>query len=168
VGAPDEIEIVPYDPTWPRKYEEGRTEILAALGGTVSCIDHIGSTAVPGLDAKPIIDIMLGLRIFPPAPNHIASLQGLGYEYLGEYGIPNRHFFRKGMPRSHHLHVVRPESQFWKSHVAFRDLLRAQPALRRDYVSLKLKLALQFRRDPEGYADAKGDFIRRALARALE
>ena len=163
VDAPDRIEILPDDPAWVAKYEEARTEILRAVGEEVRSIEHIGSTAVPGLEAKPIIDILLALGAFPPSSHAIAALQMLGYEYLGEHGIPDRHFFRKGRPRSHHLHVVQPGGAHWTRHIRFRDLLRAKPSLRAEYASLKVSLARRFGEDRQSYTKAKGDFIRRAM-----
>jgi len=159
----DRIEILPYDPVWVRKYEEARTELLNALGEEVRSIEHIGSTAVPGLPAKPIIDILLSLDVCPPHFHIIAALQRLGYEYLGEHGITGRYFFRKGIPRSHHLHAVQPGSDLWTKHIRFRDLLRAGPALCAEYSSLKVGLARRFGEDRQSYTNAKGDFIRRAI-----
>ena len=101
---------------------------------------------------------------FPPAPRVIAGLVGLDYEYWGEHGIAGRHFFRKGTPRSQHLHVVRSGSEFWTQHLRFRDLLRAKPALCSEYAALKRDLAGRYGADRESYTEAKGDFIRRALA----
>jgi GrpB-like predicted nucleotidyltransferase (UPF0157 family) len=163
VDDPDRIQILPYDPAWGGKYEEARTEILRAVGEEARSIEHIGSTAVPGLHAKPIIDILLALDVFPPSSRAIAALQGLGFEYLGEHGIADRHFFRKGKPRSFHLHGVQPGSDLWTQHIRFRDLLRAEPVLRAEYSSLKVSLAKRFGGDRQSYTDAKGDFIRRAI-----
>jgi len=163
VEGQDRIDILPYDPSWAPQYEEARTEILRAVGEEFSSIEHIGSTAVPGLDAKPVIDILLALNVFPPSPVAIAALEKSGYEYQGEHGIADRHFFRKGSPRSHHLHVVRPGHDLWTRHLRFRDLLRADPILRAEYSSLKRSLAKRLGEDRQAYTDAKGDFIRRAL-----
>jgi len=159
----DRIEIVPYETAWVRKYEEARAEIRKALGEEGCSLEHIGSTAVPGLPSKPILDLLLGLTAFPPAPRVIAGLVGLGYEFLGEHGIPGRYFFRKGTPRSQHLHVVRSGSVFETQHLRFRDLLRAKPALCSEYAALKRDLARRYGADRESYTEAKGDFIRRAL-----
>jgi len=159
----DRIEIRPYDPAWVIRYEEARTEILRAVGEDVRSIEHIGSTAVPGLDSKPIIDILLALDDVPPKSHAMVALQSLGYEYWGEHGIADRHFFRKGTPRSHHLHVVPARSDLWTKHLRFRDLLRADPVLRGEYSSLKRSLAKRYGDDRQSYTNAKGDFIRRAM-----
>jgi len=160
----DRIEIVPYERAWVQQYEEARAEIRRALGEEIGSLEHIGSTAVPGLASKPVLDLLLGLATFPPAPPVIAALAGLDYEFLGEHGIAGRYFFRKGTPRSQHLHVVRSGSEFWTRHLRFRDLLRAKPALCSEYEALKRGLARRYGADRESYTDAKGDFIRRALA----
>jgi GrpB-like predicted nucleotidyltransferase (UPF0157 family) len=163
VDKQDRIEILRYDPVWVDQYEEARIEILRAVGEEVRSIEHIGSTAVPGLGAKPIIDILLALDVFPPHSHAIEALQRLGYEYLGEHGIADRHFFRRGKPRTFHLHVVQPGSDLWTSHVRFRDLLRTVPVLRAEYFSLKVSLAKRFGEDRQSYTNAKGDFIRRTI-----
>jgi GrpB-like predicted nucleotidyltransferase (UPF0157 family) len=163
VSQDDEIRVVPYDPAWPAAFTRARAELRAALGGAARAVEHIGSTAVEGLAAKPIIDLLLDLDVFPPAAEQVAALKGLGYVGLGENGIPGRHFFRRGSPRTHHLHVAPAGGDFWRSHVAFRDLLRTRPLLRAEYAALKEELARRFRGNREAYTDGKGDFIRRVL-----
>jgi GrpB-like predicted nucleotidyltransferase (UPF0157 family) len=102
----DPVIVVDCDKNWPIQYEEEKLKIINVLGDTVENIKHIGSTSVPGLAAKPIIDIAIGLRQLPPSLNQISALEKLGYFYRGEAGIPGRHFFHKGSLISHHLHVV--------------------------------------------------------------
>ncbi|MCH8993496.1 MAG: GrpB family protein [Chloroflexi bacterium] len=133
------VVIVDYEPNWPAAFEQERARIVAALGNVmedVVAIEHVGSTAVPGLAAKPIIDIMIGVRKLADGEQSVEPLVGLGYEYLGEYGIPGRFYFRKGSPRSHHVHLVHHNSDFWERHLLFRDLLREQPGLRDEYDAL--------------------------------
>ena len=104
-----EVVVVDYDPRWPRQFEEEKARIVAALGDVmegVVAIEHVGSTAVPGLAAKPIIDIIPGVRDLSYGGLCIQPLERLDYEYLGEMGIPGRFYFRKGDPRTHHLHLV--------------------------------------------------------------
>ncbi len=127
----------------------------------------MGSTSVPGLIAKPVIDICIGLQE-PPPPGEaiIVALADLGYEHRGEHGIPGRHFFRKGAPRSHHLHVVLHGNDFWVRHLLFRDYLRAHPDEAEAYADLKRLLAIRHAGDREMYTDSKGPFIAGVLERA--
>ena len=163
-----DIVVVEYDPSWPARYERERASIVEALGDVmegVAGIEHVGSTAVPGLAAKPIIDIIVGVRELAAGERCVQPLEGIEYEYLGEAGIPGRLYFRKGQPRSHHLHMVAHGSEFWQRHILFRDLLRERPAVAREYEALKRELALQYRTDRLAYTEAKTPFIESALAR---
>ena len=158
--------VVEYDPQWPRRYEEERSRIAAALGGLMTGIEHVGSTAVPGLGGKPVIDIMIGVARFEDGERCVAPLEGLGYEYRGEAGIPGRLFFRKGQPRTHHVHLVEQGGDFWEDVLLFRDFLRAHRETAAEYYNLKKELAAKFRTDREVYADAKTPFIQAVLDRA--
>ncbi len=163
-----DVIVVEYDPSWPERYERERASIVEALGDVmegVVHIEHVGSTAVPSLAAKPIIDIMIGVRELPVGEGCIQPLESLGYEYRGEAGIPGRYYFRKGNPRSHHLHMVQHGTEFWQRHLLFRDLLRERPAVAREYAALKKELAAQYRTDRLAYTEAKTPFIDAALAR---
>lgn len=169
MGAP--IEITDYDPAWPRLFEEEKARILETIGPWVVAVEHVGSTAVPGLGAKAIIDIMAGIRDLSEAPNCIGRLEGLGYEYRPdlEVEMPERRYFRKfdslGV-RSHHLHMVEDTSDFWGRHLAFRDYLRSRPDQAERYYRLKKELASRFGSDRIGYTEAKTEFIEGALTRA--
>jgi GrpB-like predicted nucleotidyltransferase (UPF0157 family) len=158
--------VVEYDPGWPRCYEEERGRIVAALGGLIAGIEQVGATAVAGLGAKPIIDIMIGVARLEDGERSVGPLEGLGYEYLGEYGIPGRLYFRRGLPRTHQVHLVDHGSDFWKRHLLFRDFLRAHPETATEYHNLKKGLAVKFRADREGYTEAKTAFIRSVEDRA--
>jgi GrpB-like predicted nucleotidyltransferase (UPF0157 family) len=162
------VEIAQYDPTWPTEYERERDLIADALGDLMVAIEHVGSTAVPGLGAKPIIDIMVGVRSLADSEKCVGPLEGLGYEYKGEFGIPGRLYFRRFADgnRSHQIHMVEIGSDFWERHLLFRDYLREHPREARDYYELKLRLAGEFGCDREGYTEAKTDFIRSAEAKA--
>jgi GrpB-like predicted nucleotidyltransferase (UPF0157 family) len=139
------LEVVAYDPAWPRLYEEEAARVDAALGEDVVAIEHMGSTAVPGLAAKPVIDVSVGLRRLELSPNQIAAVEALGYEYLGENGLPGRLFFRRseGGRRTHHLHVVEMDGKHWHRHRAFRDYLRSHPNEAGRYAAEKLRLAAE-------------------------
>ncbi len=124
------------DPSWPARAAEEAALVREALGAVV--VEHIGSTAVPGLVAKPIVDLLAGLQPLDVAPGQIGAMEALGYEYLGEYGIPGREFFRKGGERrTHHVHAVELGGPQWGRHVAFRDYLRARPDEAARYAAAK-------------------------------
>jgi GrpB-like predicted nucleotidyltransferase (UPF0157 family) len=162
------IYVVPYDPTWVAKFEEERAllELLLAPWRR-GPIEHVGSTAVPGLCAKPIIDVMVGVASL--AESHIAktALRDVGYQYA-EYKTDVMHWFCKPSfeTRTHHLHLVPYGSPLWHDRLRFRDLLRTDSTLAERYATLKLDLARRFELDREAYTEAKSPFIVRALAAA--
>ena len=163
------IRLVDYDPQWPILYEEGKVSILGVIGDFILDIQHIGSTAVPGLGAKPIIDIMVAVRQLALVEKCVEPLQTIGYEHLGEYGIPGRHYFRKppGHPRStHHIHMVERESDFWERHILFRDFLRTHPKEAQRYYQVKRELAANFASDRDAYTEAKKSFIESVVNKA--
>ena len=174
MSAPKPILIVDYDPRWPQLYEEEKARIIAAIGRWLADIQHVGSTAVPGLAAKPIIDIMPGLRSLDDTPRIIGPMRRLGYQYFPEYedDLPERRYFRKPPGEAfrglgtHHVHVVETASDFWRRHIAFRDYLRAHPDAAAEYAALKRRLAAEYGADREGYTEAKSDFITAVEARA--
>lgn len=162
------VEVAEYDPAWPVAFERERALIADALGDLALAIEHVGSTAVAGLGAKPIIDIMIAVSNLAEGEHCVGPLERLGYEYRGEAGIPGRLFFRKfteGL-RTHHLYVVEQGSDYWELHLLFRDYLREHPEEARDYYDLKVRLAERFGADRLGYNEAKTEFIESALARA--
>jgi GrpB-like predicted nucleotidyltransferase (UPF0157 family) len=166
------IIITDYDPHWPAKFAEEEARLYKAIGDWVTGIEHIGSTSVPGLAAKPVIDILVGVRALAEADAHcIAPICDLGYEYVPEFEsvMPYRRFFRRSTAdglRSHQIHLIEKETDFWQRHLLFRDYLRTHPARAQEYAALKRRLAPQFT-DVNDYADAKTNFIRatEALAR---
>ena len=164
------VVIVEYDPQWPTLYEEEKERILAVVGRVIVAVEHIGSTAVPGLGAKPIIDIMAAVPHLADAEQCIEPLETIGYEYVPEYNdiIPERRYFHKGPPegRTHHLHIVELTSEFWERHLLFRDFLRTHPEEAQQYDLLKKELAVRFRSNREAYTDAKTSFIESAVAKA--
>ena len=139
------LEVVAYDPAWPRLYDEEAARVGSALGEDVVAIEHMGSTAVPGLAAKPVIDVSVGLRRLELTADQVAAVEALGYEYLGENGLPGRLFFRRSEAgrRTHHLHVVEVEGEHWHRHRAFRDYLRAHPDEVDRYAAEKRRLAAE-------------------------
>ncbi len=160
------VRIKTYSADWPRLFEAERARLQAAIGRYVLDIQHIGSTSVPGLAAKPILDIGVAVANFEEAAVCIEPLAALGYEYLGELGIPRRHYFVKGAPRTHHLHMNEITSDDWQRTIAFRDYLRRHPAAVQQYADLKQALAVRFPEDREAYLNAKSEFIARILRQA--
>jgi GrpB-like predicted nucleotidyltransferase (UPF0157 family) len=138
------VRVVPYDSRWPDLFQVELQRLKAALAPLEATIEHIGSTAVPGLAAKPVLDILAGYDDPELLQQFIVRFETAGYEHRGEQGIPGREFFRRGEPRSYHVHFTRMGNTFWRQHLAFRDLLRSDPALRDGYAELKRQLAAQF------------------------
>jgi GrpB-like predicted nucleotidyltransferase (UPF0157 family) len=161
--------IVPYNLHWPQQFEEEKARLLADIGDYVVSIEHIGSTAVPGLAAKPVIDILIGVRSLQDATLFIPPLEARGYEYVPDYEdeMPFRRYLHRKINRehTHHLHMVEPSTRFYKVQMAFRDFLRAHPKTRDAYADLKLELAKKYRNNREAYTDSKGNFIRGILAK---
>lgn len=180
------VVIADYDPAWPVIFVREREAILRACGPAAFVrIEHMGSTAVPGLAAKPIIDIMPGLRSLADAPPLIAPLASIGWEYapeterpmpeLNDPGMPFRRYFRKDVAgaRAFHMHMVETASEFWRNHLLFRDYLRAYPAEASAYAALKRDLAAKYNATltpssniNAGYTNAKTDFVLACLDRA--
>lgn len=167
---PAPVIVVEYDPGWPALYEEESRLILRTVGSVVLSLEHFGSTAVPGLGGKPIIDIMGGVRRLAEAEQCVAPLAHIGYEYVREYNelIPERRYFHKGAPeaRLFHLHMVEHNGDFWEKHLLFRDWLRSHPEDAQRYYQLKKDLVARFGRDREGYTQAKTPFVESIVARA--
>lgn len=166
---PRPVIIVDYDPKWPDAFAAEKARIEAALAGQEALIEHVGSTAVPGLSAKPIIDILIGVPDLDVADRCVAPLVALGYEYFPEHEatMPERRYLdRIGEPLSYHLHMVAAGGEFWQRHLAFRDYLRAHPEVADQYDRLKRDLAERYRDDREAYTNAKTDFIRSVEERA--
>jgi GrpB-like predicted nucleotidyltransferase (UPF0157 family)/predicted kinase len=161
----EEVRLEPYDPQWAQDYEEERERIRQALSflGQAPEIEHIGSTAAPGLEAKPVIDILVALERLEDAGACIAPLEALGYTFIDYPQNTDRRFFRKGLPRTHHLHIVERGSASYHDHLDFRDALRADPALLESYRRLKMELAERHRQDRAAYSAAKTEFVGRAL-----
>ncbi|MDO5506612.1 MAG: GrpB family protein [Pseudoxanthomonas suwonensis] len=159
--------VQPWSEAWPRMFEQERERLLAALpAGFV--IEHVGSTAVPELAAKPIVDMLLGASRLEAVDAVLPVLAGLGYDYRPEHedAFPDRRFLAWPMtrPRRFHLHGVRIGGEFWQSHLAFRDRLRADTGLAGEYGTLKQRLVQAFGDDRAGYTAAKSPFIQQVLA----
>ncbi|MCG3131469.1 MAG: hypothetical protein FLDDKLPJ_02262 [Phycisphaerae bacterium] len=163
--APEPIVLAPHDPRWPGEAEAEGLRIAGACGSAVIRVEHIGSTAVPGLIAKPVLDLMPLVRRFEDGYACVAPMRALGYWYAGDFGIAGRHLFIQGSPRTHHAHLLVEGSLEARRHLAVRDLLRASKRLADRYAALKRELAPRFGDDRVGYADAKSAFMRELFDR---
>jgi GrpB-like predicted nucleotidyltransferase (UPF0157 family) len=165
----DKIEIVEYDPAWPGLFLKEKTNLLRVLIDLREVkLEHFGSTAVPGLAAKPILDIMVGVESRNAWPSLVKPFQSLGYVYWDKNPNPDEMFFVKGMPpygkkRTHHLHVYDFQGTRWKNELAFRDYLRNHPEDAQRYEALKRDLAEKFAVDREAYTQSKTGFIQGVL-----
>jgi GrpB-like predicted nucleotidyltransferase (UPF0157 family) len=164
------VHVAEYDRAWPAQFQRLARRAAAAIGDGVLAVEHVGSTSVPGLAAKPVIDLAVLVR--PEDVRHaIDRLAEIGYVHQGERGIPGREAFRTPAgEEKHHLYVCVAGSPGVRDHLLFRDYLRAHPDVAREYADLKRSLAVQHRDDREAYQRAKGPFIdavtRRAAAEA--
>ena len=164
------IVLVAHDPSWLRKFESEASSIRTALGTEVIDIHHIGSTSIPGIAAKPIIDMLLEVTSVEKLGENTSVLEALGYEAKGEFGIPGRRYFRKDDAagvRQFQVHAFAADSGQVNRHLAFRDYLRSHPAVAEEYSQLKRELAMQYPSDMEAYTDAKTPFIREVERLAL-
>ncbi|MEM7245042.1 MAG: DUF2809 domain-containing protein [Acidobacteriota bacterium] len=169
-GQPREVVVVPHDPAWSTQAEEMARRVRAALGETCTAVHHVGSTSVPGLAAKPILDFLGEVDDLAEVDARTAAMQALGFEALGEFGLPGRRYFRRidaAGRRTHHVHVFGVGTTEARRHLVFRDYLRAHPEVAREYGELKQELARQHPRDIEAYMDGKDGFIKDVEARAL-
>lgn len=166
----DTVVIAEADPHWPEIYAQEAARVRAALPvGLVTRVEHVGSTAVPGLAAKPIIDIMVGVTSLTLGEQATPLLEALGYEAQGEFGIPGRLFFEKragGTVRTHHLHMAEPGGEFWAEELLFRDYLRAHPDEARTYERLKHDMAHKHRFQRAKYTASKTEYILSVLEKA--
>ena len=163
------VEVVPYNPSWPTQFEAEAQALRTLLGGGIENIHHIGSTSVPGLAAKPIIDIILEVNEISTLDAMKMKFENLGYEVMGEYGIPRRRYFRKGgARRTHHIHAFASGDNHVARHLAFRDYLRAHPTVAKEYAEVKQLAAERSNNDIEDYCDAKDPFVKEHEAKALQ
>ena len=156
--------LSPFRSEWEVCFQNEREGILEYIGPLVTRVEHVGSTAVHGMIAKPILDIGIAVEDFDEARACIAPLESrLGYTFMGERGIPRRHYFVKGEPRTHHIHMVEAHCEEWMRMIRFRDRLRDSPDLAGKYATLKLRLMRQLGADRKAYQEGKSDFIRSVI-----
>jgi GrpB-like predicted nucleotidyltransferase (UPF0157 family) len=162
-----EARVVPWDPRWPALFEDAAKQLIAHLGPSIIAVHHVGSTAVPGLCAKPILDILVSVADIKPVISLLLQVEALGYEYRPDREIPERRFFRRprgGHVRTHHLSFAEPGSRFHKVTLAFRDALRSNARLSAEYARLKQDLARRFPNDRLAYIEGKSEFVLGVLA----
>ena len=166
---PQHVVVVEYRPEWPLAYEKEKERIQKILKENCLALWHIGSTSVPNLVAKPIIDILPVVRDLRLVDTKNADFEALGYECMGEFGLAGRRYFRKGGDeRTHQIHIFARESAHdIARHLAVRDYLRAFPQAAAAYGELKMRLAQQYPEDIEGYCDGKDAFVKGLEQRAL-
>ena len=160
------VRLSAYHLEWPALFEQARKHLARALGDSVLDIQHVGSTSIPGMSAKPIIDIGIAVRNFEEAIECIEPMESLGYTYRGENGIPRRHYFVRGNPCTHHIHMLEPQSKDWTNLVVFRDYLRDNASAAQEYQNLKRDLAARHPTNRLAYTDGKAAFILATVDRA--
>jgi GrpB-like predicted nucleotidyltransferase (UPF0157 family) len=162
-----EVIVVAYDTRWPALFETTATELRKALGPSILAVHHVGSTSVPGLCSKPILDMLVSISDLNAGLELVAVLEPLGYEFRPDEEIPDRHYFRRriGTTRTHHLSLAEPGSQHHRATLAFRDALRRDAQLATTYAELKVILARAFHLDRPEYLEGKAKFIQDVLAR---
>ena len=164
------VNVVSHYPAWRALFRQEEVRIRRALGDVVVNLHHIGSTAIAGIHAKPIIDIMLEVGDLEVLDEHKAAMERLGYEVMGEFGIPGGRYFRKDDltgKRTHQVHAFQAASPGAERHLAFRDYLIAHPEIAQRYSELKQHLARVHPHDRQAYMDGKAPFIEEHEARAL-
>lgn len=165
------VVVVPYDPAWPQAYALAAAEVRPAMGGTLIEIHHIGSTSIPGIHAKPVIDMLAVVTDLNALDARSDQMRSLGYEVMGEFGIAGRRYFRRddreGI-RTHQIHAFVKDSPHIARHLAFRDFMRAHRSVADEYSELKQQLARAHPDDIEAYMDGKDAFIKFTEATALK
>lgn len=163
----EEVELVPYDGEWPGRFTAERQRLLGRFPEFLE-VEHFGSTAIPGMPAKPIIDMLAGVESMPIADALFEPILAFGYTTSREFNalLPDRRWFMRSADgkRTHHLHVVVLGGESWVARLRFRDALRSNAALARQYAALKSKLAEEFKQDREAYTNAKSDFVASVVA----
>jgi proline iminopeptidase len=163
------VKLIPYQASWADLFRQEAERLRSALGDRVVRIEHVGSTSIPGVDAKPILDIVVAVRDMAEVAAFEQALKPLGYIHQAENDMPGRLYFVKRLPDSrstHHLNITELGTECWFTHVAFRDYLREHPEAREEYRTLKIELTRRHPTDRAAYQEGKGTFIRRILVRA--
>jgi len=163
------VKLVAHHAKWAQYFSQEKLILFKTLGKKVLDIRHIGSTSIPGLPAKPIVDILAAVKTLADVDTFTHDLNTIGYEDKGDGGVPGRRFFVKGTEakRTHHLNFCEMNSFFWRSHMTFRDHLELHPEIASEYSALKRRLADRFPNDRGAYTAGKEEFVRSILDRAM-
>lgn len=153
------VRLVDYDVRWPELFAAEAQRILDHCGALPLLLEHIGGTSIPGICAKPILDMAAGRPADASMEEYVAALTRAGYEHRGERGIPGRQYFRRGSPRAYHVHLVEHGGPLWRDYLAFRHYLRTHPDEARRFAEIKRALATRFASDRQGYMDAKSAHV---------
>jgi GrpB-like predicted nucleotidyltransferase (UPF0157 family) len=152
--------LVEYDARWPVLFATEQQRIRDQCGTLPALsLEHVGGTSIPGMCAKPVLDMAAGQPRGASTKDYVAALERAGYEHRGERGVPGRQFFRRGQPRAYHLHLVEEGGPLWRDYVAFRDYLRSHAEAARQFADVKRALAARFSRDREAYMNAKSSHV---------
>jgi len=156
------VELLPYNPAWQRLYQEEAKFLRSVIEKDVLDIQHVGSTSIPGAEAKPIIDIAIGVENLKKAEKYVKPLTQLGYEYKYNAGIRGRRFFAKGSEKNRtcYIHIVKLDGRIWKNFIFFRDYLRKHKTTVKEYNELKERLAKKYKNDRYAYTAQKDSFIK--------
>ena len=158
------VKLYPHNEHWHSLFAEEKARLQDVIGEFVVDIEHVGSTSVCGIAAKPILDLAIAISDKSSGERCVAAIENLGYIYRGENGIAGRFYFVKGAPqRTHHLHMLLEDSDEWRNHLFFRNYLRANPESAAEYDKLKKELASKFGNDRDAYLDGKAEFVERIL-----
>ena len=162
------VKLLPYNPAWKKLYKKEEKFLRSVIGKQVLDIQHVGSTSIPGVKAKPIIDIAIGVKNLKSGKKCIKPLEKLGYEHKGGAGIKGRHFFAKGSEknRTHYVHIVKLNGRFWKNCILFRDYLQKHKRTIKKYNELKEKLAKKYKDNRKKYTAQKHSFIQGIIKKA--
>jgi GrpB-like predicted nucleotidyltransferase (UPF0157 family) len=163
------VYLRPYDPRWVEEFARESSSVASVLGGILAAIHHIGSTAIAGICAKPVIDMLVVVSDVVLLDENASRLEALGYDALGEFGIAGRRYFRKDNhagERTHQIHAFQAGSPQIARHLAFRDFLKVHPDYASAYEALKQRLAEAFPNDVSSYCDGKDSFIQEMDAKA--
>jgi GrpB-like predicted nucleotidyltransferase (UPF0157 family) len=157
------VRLVEYDPRWPDLFVAEQQRIRDLCGILTLRLEHVGGTSIPGMCSKPVLDIAAGRPHDALIKDYIAALIRAGYEHRGERGVPGREYFRRGVPRSYHLHLIEEGGPLWCDYLAFRDYLRAHEESARQCADLKRVLAARFPQDRDAYMNAKSPHVQEIL-----
>ena len=162
------VRLRPYTIVWPLLFRKEWVQLRVRLGSGVLAVQHVGSTAIPGMLAKPIIDVNVAVADLTAASPYVGLIERCGYTYCGENEEPHEYCFVKGDPVAYRLYVMELGSEAWTARCCFRDYVMQRPELIREYTSLKRQLVQRFPDDVRAYQAGKGEFIQKVLHMALE